>query len=1072
MVANAQLPNSSTPLPRSLSLLETAGFAFAGPPGWTGLVPAMKVGIGIQSIFVWIPVTLIGILINYQVKYLGQQQVDVAGGTPNYIARLLDRYPFIARYAAIGYLLNWLTAIPLNAMILTDLVNANLKPFQLEFPTIPVRIFFMLLPFVVAITGTRALSILLICFIFPTISLLVLFSLQGTAWLLLSPTSPGFFPTDWHWGTMSLVDWCKWFFFATFVAYSSETASSFVADSRQPLPTLKLLDIAAWTGGLIFCAGTWVVLRLAPTDETGDVFLYLVTAAKPFWGDSTSLMMTFILASSCLLTMATAVSNCPRILYQLSRDRYLASVSSVVSRRGVFGPALIMVFGLSMIGLVWGNVPQIVVVGNMSWFVSFTLMQLALWWRRREPNVLAPHFALGIFILQAIVLLVGGWAWGWTDALIGLLAPVLILCIDAIVAQIPRGPFQAIWWQRFYGKAQDSYQLKNQLTIQIVTLMALVGGALLSGWKFRSSLAITAGQQEDNLLLIILLIVAFVGVAIACWTTLPQLIALEEARESAEILNQELEIRVESRTAELQKAMHLANAANQSKSTFLANMSHELRTPLNGILGYAQILQNSLSLTSQDKRGAAIIERCGTHLLNLINDVLDVAKIEADRLELQPQPTDLSTLIQDVIDICQIRVEQKGLQFVYQPATNLPNQVIIDPKRLQQVLINLLGNATKFTQQGQVILGVSSQLSSPAAPHSTLTHQQCQLHFWVQDTGVGMTPIEVQTVFQPFEQVGDAQKKTEGTGLGLSISQKIMTAMGSEITVRSQVNRGSIFEFKLDCPIVPTQTAAPNRQSASITGYQGDRQTILIIDDMLDNRDLLTNFLHPIGFNILQASDGLEGLAKAIAHQPDLIITDLSMPGMDGWEFLHQLRQTRGIRNTIAFATSASVFEQDVAASLQAGADEFLPKPLALEKLLQLIQQHLAIECIRDHKVSVPPKLNLSFGLSPGSISPGSPSSESISSESRSPGRTVAAPMIVPKVVELQHLIDCAQKGQIRGIKTELQRLKHLDSTYQPFINHLTDAVQEFNIAKVRKFLQDCVASPSTPTAIDHHQSS
>jgi hypothetical protein len=393
-------------LNRSLSLTETAGFALAGPPGWTGLAPVVQIATNVQSIFVWIPVTLIGILINYQTKSLGIKQPDVVGGTPNYIARLFAQYPIVAKYAAIGYFLNWVSGIPINAVILTDMVNANLKPFDIEFPTIQVRIFFTLLPFVVAMTGTRALSILLMCFIVPSIGLLLDFSIQGMGWLLFSPESPGFFPQDWHWGTMNWVDWCKWFFFATFVAYSSETASSFVADSKRPYQTLKLLDIAAWTGGMIFCAGSWVVLRLAPTD-VDDVFLYFVDIARHFWGESASLLVTFLLASSCLLTMATAICNCPRILYQLSRDRYLSDVCGVVSSRGVFGPALIAIFGLSMAGLAWANVPQLVVVGNVGWFVSFTLMQLAFWQRRREVDSFMPHVALGVFLVQAVVLVVG-----------------------------------------------------------------------------------------------------------------------------------------------------------------------------------------------------------------------------------------------------------------------------------------------------------------------------------------------------------------------------------------------------------------------------------------------------------------------------------------------------------------------------------------------------------------------------------------------------------------------------------------------------------------------------------------
>jgi signal transduction histidine kinase len=784
-----QSPETRSRLQRSLSLLETAGFSLAGPPGWTGLVPAMQAAINVQSFFVWVPATLIGILINYQVKSVGLRQPDVAGGTPNYIARLYEKYPVVAKYAAIGYLLNWVTGIPINAIILTEMVNANLKPFGTEFPTLVTRIFFMLLPFIVAMTGTRAMATLLNCFIVPAIGLLIAFSLQGIGWLLLSPDSPGFFPQDWHWGAINWVDWCKWFFFATFVTYSSETASSFVADSRRPVSTLKLLDMAAWTGALIFCGGSWVFLRLAP-DPMENVFLSLVAVAKPFWGESASLLITFLIASSCLLTMATAVCNCPRILYQLSRDRYINDVCGVVSDRGVFGPALIAVFALSMAGLAWANIPQLIVVGNVGWFLSFTLMQLAFWRQRHQPNSFLPRVALGVFLGQVVILIVGGIAWGWENFLIGLCGPVLIILLDAILAQIPWTPLRATWWERIYQREPEPYQVNNQLTIQVLTLVALVCGALFTGWKFRSALSISATNADNNLLAIVLLIIAFVGVAIACWTTLPKVILLEEAHQRAETLNQELEERVAIRTSELQKAIVLANQANQAKSNFLANMSHELRTPLNGILGYAQILQISSAITGKDKRRIEVIENCGSHLLDLINDVLDIAKIEADHLDLRSEPTDLNALLQEVIDICQVRAEQKGLDFHYQAPQQLP-RLLIDQKRLRQVLINLLSNAIKFTHQGTV---------SFIIPNPSIEADRCHLQFQVEDTGVGISEEDLQKVFVPFQQVGDVKKVYEGTGLGLSISQAIVVAMGGRIQARSEIGKGSVFEFAIDCP--------------------------------------------------------------------------------------------------------------------------------------------------------------------------------------------------------------------------------------------------------------------------------
>jgi signal transduction histidine kinase len=221
-------------------------------------------------------------------------------------------------------------------------------------------------------------------------------------------------------------------------------------------------------------------------------------------------------------------------------------------------------------------------------------------------------------------------------------------------------------------------------------------------------------------------------------------------------------------------------------------MSHELRTPLNGILGYAQILQISSAITGKDKRRIEVIENCGSHLLDLINDVLDIAKIEADHLDLRPEPTDLNALLQEVIDICQVRAEQKGLDFHYQAPEQLPS-LLIDQKRLRQVLINLLSNAIKFTHQGTVSFKV-------LIPDPSIEADRCHLHFWIEDTGVGISEEDLQKVFVPFQQVGDVKKVYEGTGLGLSISQAIVVAMGGRIQARSEIGKGSVFEFAIDCP--------------------------------------------------------------------------------------------------------------------------------------------------------------------------------------------------------------------------------------------------------------------------------
>ena len=312
----------------------------------------MHAALGSQAIWVWLPGTIVGILLNLQVKRLGTYFPDVADGTPNYTTRLLQRFPTIARYGAIGYLLGWISVPPMNAIILTDLIRTNLEPLGIVCPVIPLRIGFAMLPFIVAFSGTRTLGILHTFFVFPAIGFLITFCLQGMGWLSLAPTSPGLLPDAWT--GIAAIDWMKWFFIAVYAVYGCETASSFVADSRQPTVTLRCLSVTAGFIPIVYFAGSWVVMRLATDPGLGDsAFLNLVAAAQPFWGGLAPALVTFLITSGCLLSSAAAVSNYPRILYQLAKDGYLPPVFSAISRRGVLEPSLIFTLLLSLLCLVW-----------------------------------------------------------------------------------------------------------------------------------------------------------------------------------------------------------------------------------------------------------------------------------------------------------------------------------------------------------------------------------------------------------------------------------------------------------------------------------------------------------------------------------------------------------------------------------------------------------------------------------------------------------------------------------------------------------------------------------------------
>jgi signal transduction histidine kinase/CheY-like chemotaxis protein/purine-cytosine permease-like protein len=511
----------------------------------------------------------------------------------------------------------------------------------------------------------------------------------------------------------------------------------------------------------------------------------------------------------------------------------------------------------------------------------------------------------------------------------------------------------------------------------------------------------------NNFLKIYASLLVFIGLC-TWWLILNEesrRVAHEETAKQTQLLLQEIEEHKKT-DLKLQQTMQLANRANQAKSRFLSNMSHEIRSPLNSIIGYAHILHQDSNIPENRRQAVETLKRSGEHLCSLIEDILDIARIEARKFNFRYQPFHFPEFIEHLVTLYKAQAEYKGLSFTCQITSAFPQRVRGDEKRVGQILMNLLGNAVKFTSSGGIVfrIGYASGVAN----------------FQVSDTGSGIDAEEQQNIFQPFTRLDNPTgNAAAGSGLGLTISKILTEVMGGELTLNSKIGEGSTFSVRLLLPSLPPENE--RQEQTDVIGYHGRRRKILIVDDQSEHRQLLLSLLEPLGFYLIETDSGEQCLKKAADEQPDLILLDISMGGIDGIETTLRLREAELNMPIIVF--SANAYPGDRMAAINAGCNDFLAKPIKVGKLFYKLKLALGLDWEYRDQATHP-------AIPEPDVAPETPPAEFV-----------------------QACVSCARIGDLLGLKKLAQQYARTAPRYAAYCNKLTQLANQFRIGEIRTLL-------------------